>query len=148
MTENIITTDNPLTAAQQATLSGILSVLIPADERRGLQSANELDLVVYINEQSPEFVPALIQILETFDDQFAALAESERHQLVDEYSKSQSDLFNALLFHTFACYYQDDRVLEAIGMNADPPFPRGNEIESGDLSLLDPVLKRPRLYRT
>jgi len=31
-------------------------------------------------------------------------------------------------------------VLRAIGVGAGPPFPRGNTVEQGDLSLLDPVL--------
>jgi hypothetical protein len=38
-------------------------------------------------------------------------------------------------------------VLEAIGMEARAPFPKGFEVEPGDLSLLDPVRRRGRVYR-
>jgi hypothetical protein len=48
---------------------------------------------------------------------------------------------------TVTAYYQDDRVLQAIGMEARPPFPKGYEVPSGDLSLLDPVRARGRVYR-
>ena len=144
----IITTDNPLTAAQQDKLAGLLDVMIPSDEDRGLPSAKELDLIAYISNQTPEFVPVLILALDGFDDSLAEPTRPERHALVEEFSKSQADLFNSLLFHTFACYYQDDRVLQGLGMAPGPPFPTGNVVEPGDLSLLDPVLQRPPLYRS
>jgi hypothetical protein len=46
-----------------------------------------------------------------------------------------------------ACYYQDDQVVVALGMEARPPFPKGNVVEPGDLSLLDPVRARKQIYR-
>jgi len=45
------------------------------------------------------------------------------------------------------CYYRDDRVMQSLGLEARPPFPKGFEVEQGDWSLLDPVRARPRLYR-
>ena len=45
------------------------------------------------------------------------------------------------------CYYRDDRVMRSLGMEPRPPFPNGHEVEQGDWSLLDPVRKRPKLYR-
>ncbi|HIG44525.1 MAG: hypothetical protein ABGY96_21525 [bacterium] len=145
---DIITTDNPLTSAQQANLAALLDAMIPADEDRELPSAAELDLVTYITGQAPEFIPVLALALNSFEEPFAGLPRTERHLLVEEFSKNEADLFNALLFHTFACYYQDDRVLVGLGLAPGPPFPRGNEIEPGDLSLLDPVLQRSQLYRS
>jgi hypothetical protein len=144
---DIITTDNPLSEAQQDKLAAFLDAIIPADEEKGLKGANELDLVAYLSDQAADFIPLLIHGLDSFDDQFAQLNPAERHLVVEDFSKTQAELFNGLLFHAFACYYQDDGVLEAIGMAAGPPFPRGNEVVEGDMSLLDPVLKRPRLYR-
>ena len=44
-------------------------------------------------------------------------------------------------------YYQDDRVLRALGMGRVHLFPKGYDVASGDLSLLDPVRKRGKLYR-
>jgi hypothetical protein len=46
-----------------------------------------------------------------------------------------------------ACYYRDDRVLTGIGSHAGPPFPRGNEVPEGDLSLLDSVQASSKSYR-
>ena len=143
----VITTDSPLNAVQQDKLAAFLDAIIPASEEKGLPSAKELDLVAYLSEQAADFIPLLINGLDNLDDQFPNLIPAERHPVVEVLSKTQAELFNGLLFHALACYYQDDRVLEALGLGAGPPFPRGNEVVEGDMSLLDPVLKRPRLYR-
>ena len=45
------------------------------------------------------------------------------------------------------CYYRDDRVLTAIGVEPRPPFPKGYEVPQGDWSLLDPVRARGPIYR-
>ena len=61
-----------------------------------------------------------------------------------------SDHLAALAYLTriiLQCYYQDDRVMQSLGMEPRPPFPEGFEVEQGDWSLLDPVRGRPKLYR-
>lgn len=45
------------------------------------------------------------------------------------------------------CYYRDDRVMEAIGMEARPPFPLGYEVEEGDWSMLEAVQARGKIWR-
>ena len=45
------------------------------------------------------------------------------------------------------CYYRDPRVLEAIGVEPRPPFPKGYEVGQGDFSLLDPVRARGPIWR-
>jgi hypothetical protein len=48
---------------------------------------------------------------------------------------------------TFAAYYQHPRVLALLGAEARAPYPKGYEVEESDLGLLDPVRRRPPLYR-
>lgn len=45
------------------------------------------------------------------------------------------------------CYYRDDRVLHALGLEPRAPFPKGHTVEQGDWSLLDPVRARPPFWR-
>jgi hypothetical protein len=45
------------------------------------------------------------------------------------------------------CYYRDDRVMRAIGMEVRAPYPLGFKVEQGDLSLLEPVRLRGKKYR-
>ena len=48
---------------------------------------------------------------------------------------------------TARCYYRDDRVMRAIGMEVRPPFPLGFEVKQGDWSLLDRYGRAERAYR-
>ena len=52
-----------------------------------------------------------------------------------------------LMSNIVQCYYQDDRVLEALDIEPRPPFPEGHDVEQGDWSLLDPVRARDKFYR-
>jgi len=45
------------------------------------------------------------------------------------------------------CYYRDDRVVRSLGLEPRAPFPKGHTLEQGDWSLLDPVRKRPKMWR-
>jgi len=44
-------------------------------------------------------------------------------------------------------YYTDPRVLASLDKEDRPPFPKGNILEQGDWSLLDPVKKRDQVFR-
>lgn len=147
MTNDVIATDHPLTTSQQQTLAALLDTLLPASDDGTMPSAQALDLIGYLTEKNAEFIPVLVEVIGHFDDGFAGLSLSDRYPVVEAFSKAQAELFDELLFHTYDCYYQDDRVLEGIGMAAGPPFPTGNTIEAGDLSLLDPVMQTSRTYR-
>ena len=78
---------------------------------------------------------------------FARLTVSDRDRVMDDIRGAEPDFLKDLALATTTCYYQDDRVLLALGMEARPPFPKGYEVVSGDLSLLDPVRKRGKVYR-
>ncbi len=45
------------------------------------------------------------------------------------------------------CSYRDERVMRSLGMEPQPPFPKGFDLPQGDWSLLDPVRARGRIYR-
>lgn len=147
MTDDIISSDHPFTRSQRETLTALLDTLLPASEDGTMPSAGEFDFVRYLNDSAPEFLPVLEQVLSAFDESFASLALPERHEHVKRFSEEQEQLFTPLLVQTYAMYYQQARVLEGIGLAAGPPFPRGNTVEAGDLSLLDRVVARPRSYR-
>jgi len=45
------------------------------------------------------------------------------------------------------CYYRDDRVMQALGMEARAPFPKGYEVPEGDWSMLEAVQARGKIWR-
>jgi len=144
---NKIVTDQPLTLAQTELLSDLLNVLIPASDDGLMPGAGELDLKGYLQLQSPDVIAVVRQVLNHFSADFQSMSAVEGHQRVVAFSKAEPGLFETLLFHTYACYYQDDRVMTGIGLAAGPPFPRGNSLDSGDLTSLDKVVSNSRGYR-
>ena len=96
---------------------------------------------------APDFAPNIPAIVGSFDENFAVSDLTTRVELVKSFEQAQPELFAGLLFHTYARYYQDAGVLKGIGLSAGPPFPRGNTVEAGDLSLLDPVMEGNHSYR-
>ena len=144
---NVITSDQPLTSEQAALLSSLLNVIIPASDDGVMPGAGELDLVSYLREQTPEVVATIRQASSFFEFDFPSKSATERHQLVVEFSVTEPEMFNTLLFQSYACYYQNDRVLTGLGLAAGPPFPRGNSVDSGDLTTLDKVVQNAKGYR-
>jgi len=78
---------------------------------------------------------------------FAALPPAERPAALEALSATAPTFVPSLVFPTYLAYYQHPRVLEGLGVPARPPHPLGYPLEEGDLSLLDPVRARGRLYR-
>ncbi len=150
-----IASDSGLTETQSRTLKALLGIIIPEDAERGMPSAAEMDVVGYVSEFAPGQMDAICRDLDGVEElaqkrlgtAFGALSHDDASELIEASRASQPGLARALIIQTLSCYYQDDRVVAALGYPAGPPFPTGNTVESGDLSLLDPVKKRGRIYR-
>ncbi len=147
MHDELIASDAPLTAEQRAILTALADTIVPASEDGLMPSAGALDFLGYLEAAAPEFLPELPAILARFDADFPAENLAMRCERVKAWSEAAPEAFQGLLGHVYGCYYQDARVLEAVGVGAGPPFPRGNELEPGDLSLLDPVMAKPLEWR-
>jgi len=145
--KSVIATDHPLTTQQQQKLSALLDAMLPASDDGAMPSAGELDLISYLHAHEEAFVPAVTALLDALDDGFEQLPYAQRYEILQGVSSAQTELFEGLLFHVYTCYYQRDSVLEGLGMGAGAPFPRGNTVEPGDLSLLDPVVDLSKTYR-
>lgn len=153
--DELIGTDNPLTDAQRRTLDIVLDLIVPASDDGRFTSAADIDVLGYVRENESRYLPTLREELDRLDeesqgrfsDPFAALAHTSQQALIDEIRAAEPSFMRGLALQTVTCYYQDDRVMQALGMEARPPYPKGFEVLSGDLSLLDPVRERGRIYR-
>lgn len=137
---DIISTDHPLTHAQQNLLAALLDTLVPASEDGTMPSAAGVGFDTYLLTQAEDLIPLLISALQRFDASFVDLSLADRYERVREFSANDPQAFQALLTRVYDCYYQNDRVRTQIGVVTGAPFPQGNEIAQGDLSLLDPVI--------
>ena len=153
--DRIIGSDGALAAAQRETLVAVLDMIIPASGDGRFPSAAEVDVLDHIRESRRQLLPALRKDLDRLDrlaaersgTAFAQLAKSDRARVMDQIRSAEPGFLKSLALATATRYYQDARVLHALGMEARPPFPEGYEVVSGDLSLLDPVRRRGKLYR-
>lgn len=152
---NMTTSDSVLTEIQSHSLPPLLNMIIPPDPEKGMPGAAELDLVSYVTEFAPDQIETMKQELDSLNQAalkqyqrtFADLGADERNALVQQLRSENAQFAQTIVVQAMTCYYQDDRVVVALGMEARPPFPKGNQVEPGDLSLLDPVRQRQQIYR-
>lgn len=139
-------------AEEASTLASLLDEIIPP-RADGLPGAGQLGLASYVEQalqKAPELRPMIVQGLADLDaaahrrhaQRFLALSQQQKVALLNE----QGFLF-PLLFHIYVGYYQNARVLTALGLDPRPPHPKGYEMRPNDLTLLDAVRGRRKLYR-
>lgn len=144
-----------LTAAQLTALDAVLDLIVPPSADGRMPGAAEVGVPAFLLAEAADALPILRGELEQlerrasarFARNFIALSPGERHSLVEELRAQTPAFMSRLAMETLACYYQHDRVLEGLGLEARPPYPKGYEVAQGDLSLLDPVRARGKIYR-
>ncbi len=149
---DIIGTDHPLTSIQRGTLNSLLQLMVPPSPDGLMPSAAEIGFVQWLSEVSPALLPGLVEGL----DGVAAWSQEQigtdlpsnlEDNTLAELRAAQAGFLNHLAREVMACYYQHPAVLSGLGVRSGPPFPDGNDVEPGDLSLLEPVIARGRIYR-
>tara|TARA_Y100000588_G_scaffold286222_1_gene304038 strand:- start:28 stop:507 length:480 start_codon:yes stop_codon:yes gene_type:complete len=136
-------------------LDVVLNLIIPPSEDGRLPGAAEYDVWGYICRVAGSHSKTIRDELdrleqrayERFGKPLDALEYSVAQSFVDELRALEPEFLADLARQTVSFYYQQDRVLEAIGVEARAPYPQGFEVISGDLSLLDPVRRRGTIYR-
>ena len=134
-------------------LASVLDEIIPPSADGRLPGAGQLGLAGYVADvldKTPELASMVAQGLSDLDNlargrnapDFAALSRADKLQLLNEWG-----FVLPLTIHAYTGYYQHAQVVEALGLEARPPHPKGYHMEPNDLTLLDAVRRRPKLYR-
>lgn len=150
--------DSGLDAAAEAALPGLLDELLPARPDGTLPGAGALGLadeLLRALREKPELRPAIAPGLAALAASLraraaatlGALPPAERRAVLDELAAGEPACLPTLAFLGFAAYYQDPRVLVALGREARPPFPQGFELPPFDAALLAKVRGRPPFHR-
>jgi hypothetical protein len=153
-----MTDDLDLTSAERDALACVLDELLPRSRDGRFPSAAELGLATHVARRlrrAPawETVRAGLAALDAAARRsgtacFAALGSDAREAVLRQHEANAPPFFAALLVEAYAGYYQHPRVVEALGMEARPPFPDGHRVEPSDLdALLAGVRTRPKMYR-
>ena len=147
--------DARLTPVRRETLRTVLGMLVPASPDGRMPGAIDMPQVLHHVENVAAAVPALQHGLATLEQDamarygagFAALDEARRSTLLDEFAAQHPAVLQRLGLEAVTCYYQQDGVIERLGMEARPPYPIGYQVIAGDLTLLGPVIARGKIYR-
>ncbi|MCC6848239.1 MAG: gluconate 2-dehydrogenase subunit 3 family protein [Deltaproteobacteria bacterium] len=142
-----------LSADQRRALACVLDALVPPSPDGRLPGAGAAGVATHVERTLrtlPDLRAMVVDGLRDLDVQaraqhgrpFVACGEGERAALV-----AAQGFGYALVPHTYVGYYQQDAVLEAIGMEPRPPHPKGYTVAENDLSLLAPVKARSKRYR-
>ena len=144
-----------LSKDQRQALHTLVGMMVPASREYGVPGADDDKIFETILATAQVDVPVVVEGLKALEAMsnirqrkgFNALDHKIRQQLVDEYRQSPAPYVNVIVNITMQCYYRDERVMKSLGMEVRAPFPKGFEVEQGDWSLLEPVKRRPKMYR-
>jgi hypothetical protein len=79
--------------------------------------------------------------------EFLLLNADDKIEVVATVWRENYGIFARFTSMLTQCYYLNARVIKAIGQDVRPPFPKGYQLEEGDLCLLEPVYERGSIYR-
>ena len=153
------TTPRRFSADDKCALAYVLDDIIPPSDDGRLPGAGEIGLADYLDESlanMPELKQMVIEGLAALQrlatrrhpNGLDALSKQDRAAVLNELAASADAIPPVLMLHTFTGYYQHARVVEALGLESRPPHPIGYTMQSNDLSLLDPVRRRDKMYRS
>lgn len=135
-------TSSAFTPDQRAALEALVAQIIPASDAFNQPGADDPLILGDILTSAAALAPRLAAALQSLPAPDAldnASAASFRQSFPEE-----AELIQTV---TVQCYYRDDRVMRALGIDPRPPFPGGYRQESNDLTLLDPVRARGEIFR-
>jgi hypothetical protein len=144
-----------LTPEQRGMLDLVLNMIVPPSADGRMPGAAEVGVPAYLFAEAPDALPALrleleeleLRTRDRFARGFAELEQAERQTMIDAMRAQAPSFMSRLAMETLACYYQHDHVVEGLGREARPPYPKGYQVVQGDLSLLEPVRARGKIYR-
>ena len=140
-----------LTAVELRDLRRLAGVMIPASPDYAAPGADDdaifADIVRSLGRDCHAVRKALADLREFANADFASLEAETAGSTAMAFLARKSAAITALGRAVLQCYYRDDRVLRALGLEPRAPFPKGHVVPQGDWSLLDAVRSRPPMWR-
>ena len=84
---------------------------------------------------------------QSFSGNFASLTGEQQDEVLRQVEAADRGFFDLLVRQAYNGYYTNPRIIEALGLEARGPQPRGYRVEMGDISLMENVQSRGRIYR-
>ena len=84
---------------------------------------------------------------QSFSGAFASLPGEQQDEVLRQVEADDKGFFDLLVRQTYNGYYTNPRIIEALGLEARGPQPHGYRVEMGNISLMENVQRRGRIYR-
>lgn len=143
--------ETALTPSEARDLRRLAGFMVPASVEYGVPGADDeaifADIVQSLGRDRDDVCTALAMLREIAGGDFAGLDDPQAETAAMILLGHAGPVITALGRAVLQCYYRDDRVFRALGIEARPPYPQGRVLEQGDWSLLDAVRGRPRMWR-
>lgn len=140
-----------LTGAEARDLRALVAIMIPASTAYGVPGADDerifADILGSLERDSADAQATLALLARLAGGAFADLPPARQMEVAAVLKAEGGPALFALNRVVLLCYYRDDRVMISLGQEPRAPFPKGHVVEEGDWSLLDPVRRRPPMYR-
>lgn len=144
-------TYDTLSDAEIRDLRALAGLMIPASATYGVPGADDdlifADIVRSLERDTADAQAALRQLAALSGGALADLPPQRRAEVAARFKQEGGAPLLALNRVVLLCYYRDDRVMRSLGQEPRSPFPKGHVVDQGDWSLLDPVKKRPPMWR-
>ena len=145
-----------MSALEFQILKNILEIIIPKDDINSMPSAADVNIIEFIKRNDKKLMPKLISFVreinlicqKQFNQKFSNIGFQKKIDILEEYKINFQNDYNQIIRLILYCYYSDKDVLEKLNLKNDPPFPDGNKIKKGDLTLLKPVLDKKISFRS
>lgn len=146
-----LTEIGPFSPTGRDLLRALAGAVLPADAGFGVPGADDPEILAaataLLAPRAAEIEGALRHLDHLADGGYATASAATRVAVAETALSTRSPGFGLLMTLLLQAYYQDDRVMQSLGMEPRPPFPLGYEVPEGDWSLLDPVRARPPFWR-
>jgi hypothetical protein len=140
-----------LTLAEQRDFCRLAGFMVPASTQYDVPGADDetifADIVRSLGRDRDHVRAALAMLDEIAGGDFSAQDDAKAAAATLTLLGREGPMITALGRVVLQCYYRDDRVLRALGVEPRAPYPVGRVLEQGDWSLLDAVRGRPRMWR-
>jgi hypothetical protein len=140
-----------LTPVELRDLRRLAGFMVPSSAEYGIPGADDeeifADIVRSLGRDRMDVRTALSMLREIAGGEFTSLEDAKAEAAAMTLLGRQNPAVTALGRAVLQCYYRDDRILGALGIEPEPPFPKGRVLERGDWALLDAVRGRPKMWR-
>ena len=145
-----------MSALEFQILKNILEIIIPKDDINSMPSAADVNIIEFIKRNDKKLMTKLISFVreinlicqKKFNKKFSNIGFQKKIDILEEYKNNFQNDYNQIIRLILYCYYSDKDVLGKLNLKNDPPFPDGNKIRKGDLTLLKQVLDKKISFRS